>query len=88
MFITNSKTVELALMLLHVSALSGSAALISVGRLLEALLCALVASICVLLVSGASALAQLIELNTTELIARRRLRRLLRRKSRNKQISS
>ena len=85
----NSKTVEVSLMLLHVSALSGSAALISVGRLLEALSCAIVASVCVLLLSGAGALAQLIEAKISEWAARQSATHALpKSKDRKKQIPS
>jgi len=65
MFNPNSKAVELALMLLHVGGLSGSAALISIGRLFEALLCAIFASACVLILTGASALAEYIKNKTS-----------------------
>jgi hypothetical protein len=63
----NTKAVEMALMLLHIGGLSGSAALISIGHLIEAFLCAIVASACVLILTGATALAQLVRLKVNEM---------------------
>ncbi len=70
MFSVDSKAVELALMLLHVGALSGSAALINVGRLLEALLSSLVASVCVLILIGSISLAQIIKMKVRAYVAK------------------
>lgn len=64
----NRKTVEMAVMLLHIGGLSGSAALISIGHLIEALLCSIVASMCVLILTGATALAQFITLRVADAI--------------------
>jgi hypothetical protein len=74
MFSVDSKAVELALMLLHVGALSGSAALINVGRLLEALLSSLVASVCVLILIGSIGLAQIIKMKVMTYVAKHEAR--------------
>ncbi|PYS21968.1 MAG: hypothetical protein DMF72_15225 [Acidobacteria bacterium] len=66
----STKTVELAVMLLHIGGLSGSASMISVGRLYEAFLCAVVASACILILTGATTLAEFIKMKLSAMSAK------------------
>lgn len=66
----NGKSVELAVALLHIGGLSGSASFITSGQLVEALLCAIIASMCVLILTGAVGLSEIVKIKVKAFAAR------------------
>ena len=66
----NGKAVQLGVESLYAGGLSGAAVLITAGHLLEAFLCALAASVCVLLLTGAVTISELIKVRVSRTLAR------------------
>lgn len=70
------RPVHVAHALLHIGGLSGAAAFLAEGHMAAALLLALVATACVLLLAGGDALAQIIGVKVRQFVRKREPRSL------------
>jgi uncharacterized protein (DUF2384 family) len=70
------KTVLTAHALLHIGGLSGAAVMLAEGHMLAALLLAVVATVCMLILAGGDALAQIMGLKVRQFVRRHEQRAL------------